>query len=335
MILLGMLEDRTMQRCTLHLLVTLALGLLLTPLGTDAQRPVPHVPRVGLLDYAPFWEPFLQGLRDLGYVEDQNIVIEYRPTEGRRERLPELAAELVRLKVDLIVTQGAAATLAARHATTTIPIVMVGVGDPLRTGLVTSLARPGDNITGSSIMGAELGAKRLQLLTEVVPHVSRVAFLWNPANPANVLHFEDLQAGARALGVALVSVAVSRPDEFESAFSALLRERPDAFIMTADPMHQLHVGWIVDFTGKHRLPTMHQVKEHVVAGGLMSYGASLPALFRHGAFYVDKILKGAKPADLPVEQPMKFELVINLKTAETLGLTVPPHILFQADEVIK
>jgi putative ABC transport system substrate-binding protein len=252
------------------LLVTLALGILLAPLGTDAQRPVPHVPRVGLLDYTPAWEPLRQGLHDLGYVEGQNLLLESRSTDGQAERLPALAAELVQLPVDVIVTQGTPATLAARDATTTIPIVMIGAGDPLTNKLVASLARPGGNITGSSQMGAELSTKRLQLLTEAVPTVSRVAFLWNPANLSHVPYYADLQAGAKALGVGLISVEVSRPDAFERAFAAMLREHPDALIMTADPMHRPHVGWIVDFAVTHRLPVMHQLKEHVRAGGLMS-----------------------------------------------------------------
>jgi ABC-type uncharacterized transport system substrate-binding protein len=320
---------------TMALLITLALGLLLTPLSTDAQRPVPPAPRVGLLDYTPVWEPLRQGLRDLGYVEGQNLILESRSTDGRDERLPALAAELVQLPVDVIVTQGTPATLAARDATTTIPIVMIGVGDPITNKLVASLARPGGNITGSSQMGAELGAKRLQLLTEAVPTVSRVAFLWNPANLSHVPYYADLQAGAKALGLGLISVEVSRPDAFEHAFAAMWRERPDALLMTADPMHRPHVGWIVDFAVTHRLPVMHQLKEHVRAGGLMSYGANLPELLRRGALYIDKILKGAKPADLPVEQPTKFEPVINLKTAKQIGLTIPPEVLARANRLIK
>jgi putative ABC transport system substrate-binding protein len=313
-------------------LIALALSLLVAPFAAAQTR---KVTRIGLLDYAPSWEPFRQGLRELGYREGENLHLEYRPTEGRRERLPELAAELVRIPVDVLVTSGAVATRAAQEATTTIPIVMVGVGDPLRTGIVASLAQPGGNVTGSTLLGAELSAKRLQLLQEVMPTLARVAFLWNPANIANRLHFEDIGLGAKALGVTLQSVEVSNPEGFDQAFAALSRDRPDALIMTADPMHQLHVGRVIDFAVQHRLPALYQLREHVEAGGLMSYGASLPELFRRGALYVDKILKGAKPAHLPVEQPMKFELVINLKTAKALGLTIPPLILFQADEVIR
>src|SRR5262245_48218314 len=212
---------------------------------------------------------------------------------------------------------------------------MVAVGDPLRTGIVASLAQPGGNVTGSTILGAELGAKRLQLLKEAVPALTRVAFLWNPANIANRLHFEDVALGAQALGVTLQSVEIGRPDEFDRAFATLSGDRPDALSMTADPMHQLRVGRIIDFAAQHRLPAMYQLRENVEAGGLMSYGASLPAPFRHGALYVDKILQGAKPADLPIEVPHKISLVINLKTAEALGLTIPPTLLFQADEVLR
>jgi putative tryptophan/tyrosine transport system substrate-binding protein len=332
-----MLEDSTLRRSTIGLIVTLALGLL-TPLTADAQTPT-KIPHIGIIaewpEDSPYYGVFRQGLRELGYMEGQNLAIEWRITEGKLERLPGLAAELVRLKMDIIVTAGTPATRAAMQATTTIPIIMVHVGDPLRTGLVASLARPGGNVTGSSLLGPELSPKRLQLLQETLPTASRVAFLWNPANPANVLHFEDLQAGARALGVTLHSVEVSSPNEFTSALAAMMRERPDALIMTADGMHQQHIGQIVDFAAEHRLPVMSMLKENVVAGALMSYGASLLDLWRRATLYVDKILKGAKPDDLPVQQPMQFEFVINLKTAKALGLTIPPTILFQADEVIR
>jgi putative ABC transport system substrate-binding protein len=320
------------------IIVTLALGLLSAPLTADAQTPA-KIPRIGIIgdwpEDSPNWGVFRQGLRELGYVEGQNIAIEWRFTGGKLDRLADTATELVRLKMDIIVTIGTPATRAAMQATTTIPIIMVSVGDPLRVGLVASLARPGGNVTGSTLLGPELSPKRLQILQETLPTASRVAFLWNPTNPANVLHFEDIQAGARALGVTLPSVEVSSPNEFTSAFTAMMRERPDALIMTADPMHQLHVGQIIDFATQHRLPVMSNVKENVVAGALMSYGASLPELYKRATLYVDKILKGATPGDLPVQQPMKFELVINLKTAKALGLTIPPTLLYQADEVIQ
>jgi putative ABC transport system substrate-binding protein len=314
--------------------VMLIIALFAAPLAAVAQ-PAEKVPRIGLLDYSPVWEPFRQALRDLGYVEGQNIAIEYRPTEGRQELLREHAAELVRLKVDVIVAAGTPPTQAAMQATTTIPIVMVSTGDPLRTGLVASLARPGGNVTGNTILGAELSGKRLQLLKEMLPNVSRVAFLWNPANASLISHFNEIQAAARALGLTLQSVEVRDPKEFESAFLKMMRDRPDALIMTADTMHRLHLERIVDFAANRRLPAMYQLKAYVEAGGLISYGASQSDLFRRAAVYVDKILKGAKPGELPVEQPTKFQLVINLKTAKSLGLTIPPAVLARADEVIQ
>jgi putative ABC transport system substrate-binding protein len=329
-----------MKRGAVSVILTAALGLLSAPLPSEAEQ-APAIPRIGMLRTgSPSHRPeeieaFRKGLRDLGYVEEQNIAIAFRFAEGREDRLPELAAELVRLKVDVIVANGAVAIRAAKQATSTIPIVMAEVGDPIRTGLVASLARPGGNITGSTILGPETGAKRLQLLKETVPKLSRVAFLWNPTNPSNRLHFEDIQLGAKALSVILQSVEIQSPDGFDSAFAAMRRNRPDALIMTADPLHRLHVGRIIEFAARSRLPTMYQLREHVEAGGLMAYGTSLPDLFRRAAVYVDKILKGAKPGDLPVEQPTKFELVINLKTAKALGLTIPPSLLFRADQVIQ
>ena len=323
-----------MRLKTVRLIVMLALGLLSAPLAPDAQTP-PKIPRLGIIEDSPDWGVFRQGLRELGYVEGQNIAIEWRFAEGNLDRLADVAAELVRRKVDIIVTSSTPAARAAKQATQTIPIVIVSIGDPLSTGLVASLARPGGNVTGTTNLAQELGAKRLQLFMEVIPKASRVAFLLNPANPANVVQFENVQAGARALGVAVQSVEVSSPNELESSFAAMMRERPNGFMLTAEPMHQLHAEWIIDFINKSKLPAMYQVKRNVAAGGLMSYGVSVPELFRRAATYVDKILKGTKPADLPVEQPMKFELVINLKTAEAMGLTIPPTLLFQADEVIK
>jgi putative ABC transport system substrate-binding protein len=314
-------------------IVTLALGLLSTPLIADAQTPA-KIPRIGIIEDSPNWGVFRQGLRDLGYVEGQNITLEWRFAEGKLDRLADAATELVRLKIDIIVTIGTPATRAAMQASTTIPIIMVSVGDSLRAGLVASLARPGGNVTGSTILGPELSAKRLQLLKEAVPTVSRVAFLWNPLNPANVLHYEDIQAGARALGVTLNSVEVSSPTEFERAFAAMMGERPDVLLITADPLHQLHIEQIVDLAARNRLPLVSNVRENVIAGALMSYGPNLPELFGRAALYVDKILKGTRQGDLPVQQPTQFELVINLKTAKALGLTLSPAVLFQATEVV-
>jgi len=328
------------ERRARGLILALALGLLAAPLPSEAEQ-APGIPRIGLLrtgspsDRVEEIEASWKGLWDLGYVEGQNIAVEFRFAEGREDRLPDLAAELARVKADVIVANGAVAIRAAKQATTAIPIVMAEVGDPVRTGLVASLARPGGNITGSTILGAELSAKRLQLLKEAVPKLERVAFLWTPANPANRLHFEDIQLGAKALGVALQSVEIRSADGFDGAFTAISRERPNALYLTADPLHRLHAGRVIEFAARSRLPAMYNLREHVEAGGLMAYGVSLPDMFRRAATYVDKILKGAKPADLPVEQPTRFELVINLKTAKALGLTIPQSILIRADQVIQ
>ena len=242
---------------------------------------------------------------------------------------------LVRRPVDVIATFGTPASLAAKQATTTIPIVMISIGDPVRAGLVPSLARPGGNITGNTILGPDVGAKRLQILKEAIPTVSRVAFLWNPDNASNVLQFEQIQAAAPMLGVAAISVSVSPRIEFETAFAAMMKERPDAFAMTAEPFHQTHIAWIMDFMAKNRLPAVYQLSENVRAGGLMSYGASQPDLFRRAAGYVHRILQGTKPADLPVELARKFDLAVNLKTAKALGLELTPTFIARADEVIE
>ena len=315
--------------------LVLALALTLVPLAAEAQ-PSTTIPRIGLLaPDATSWEPLRLGLRDLGYVEGKSIAFEERSSEARNERLADLASELVRLKVNIIVTRGTPETLAAKQATTTIPIVIAGAGDPVRSGLVSSLAHPGGNVTGLTVLGPGLAAKRLDLLKEAVPNMSRVAFLWNPANPDQKSSFNEVQAGARALGVTLQSVEARSREELEQALAMLKQSRPSALLMTADGVHQRYIGRIVAFTSETRLPAMYQLKEAVDRGGLMSYGASLPDLRRRTASYVHKILKGAKPADLPVEQPTKFELVINLKTAKTLGLTIPPSLLLRADEVIQ
>jgi putative tryptophan/tyrosine transport system substrate-binding protein len=304
------------------------------PLAARAQQPV-NVPRIGIIDDAPMWNDFRQGLRDLGYQENQNIAFDYRYADGVPERLAQAAAELVRRPVDIIATFGTPPTAAAQQATTTIPIVMIGIGDPVRAGLAQSLARPGGNITGNTILGPEVAAKRLQLFKEAIPAISRVALLWNPDNASNRLNAEAIKVAAPALGMAFISVPVRRPDELDGAFAAMMRERPGGLVVTADPLQQLHVARIVDLLVTNRLPGMFQVRENVVAGGLMSYGASLPDLFRRGAGYVHRILHGTKPADLPVEAPTKFELVIDLKSAKALGLTIPESFLARADEVIE
>jgi len=280
-------------------------------------------------------EAFRQGLRELGYVEGQNLIIESRYAEGSEERLPDLAAELVRLKVEVIVAGGSSTIRAAQHATRTIPIVMAGSYDPVGRGLVASLARPGGNTTGVSTLGAELPGKRLELLKETVPQSARVAVLANPAAGGYESVMHNLTGAAQALGLQLRIVELRRAEELDTAFATMTREGVDALIVVPDRalMDGLR-GRTVDLAATHRLPAMYDGREYVAAGGLMSYGPSLLDMFQRAATYVDRILKGAKPADLPVAQPTKFELVINLKTAKALGLTVPPSLLFQANEVI-
>ena len=277
----------------------------------------------------------LDALRELGWVEAKNVVFEHRYAENRLERLPELATDLVRRKVDVIAAGGTLAPLAAKQATSTIPIVMTAAGDPLGSGLVASLARPGGNVTGMSLMAPDLGGKRLELLKEVLPRLARVAVLWNAANPYSALVFKETQAAGRTLGIAVQSLEVRVPDDFDGALEAARRQRPDALITVEDPLTVSQRKRIADFAAGQQLPSLHGVREFATAGGLMSYGASLADLFRRAAGYVDKILRGAKPADLPVQQPSKFELVINLKTAKALGLSVPNTLLVAADEVIE
>ena len=304
------------------------------PLAARAQQ-AGKIPRIGIIDDSPIWNAFRHGLRDLGYLEGQNIVFDYRYAGGLPDRLAWVAVELVHRPVDLIATFGTPPTLAAKQATTTIPIVMMGVGDPVGSGLVSSLARPGGNITGNTILGPEVAGKRLQLLKEVIPSLSRVAFLWNPDNASHPAQLAELRVAVEALGIKLLPVPVRSSDEFDNAFAAMMRERPDAFLMTNDPFHQLSIGRIIDFLANNRLPGMFVTREVTVAGGLLSYGASLPDLFRRGAVYVHKILQGTKPADLPIEQPVKFELVVNLKTAKAMGLSIPESFLLRADETIE
>jgi putative ABC transport system substrate-binding protein len=276
-------------------------------------------------------------MRALGYVEGQHFVLEYRGVAGQFERLPALAAELVRLKVDVIVTQGTPAALAAKHATTTIPIVMVGVGDPVASGLVASLARPGGNITGLSVLGPDLVGKQLEFLKDMLPAVSRVALLWNPANPAHALFVRAADVAAQALGVQLHRVEARGPDAFDGAFASMTSAHAGALLVVPDAVFLQHHRRLAELAAMSHLPTMYslQCRESMEAGGLLCYGASPQDGWRRGATYVDKILKGAKPADLPVEQPTKFKLVINLKTAKALGITIPPHLLVLADEVIQ
>jgi len=321
--------------------LTAAIWLLVAPLAGAAQQPA-KVPRIGYLSpLSPSSDPtrieaFRQGLRDFGYVEGQNIAIEYRYAEGKFNRLPDLAAELVRFKVDVIVVASTPGILAAKNATSTIPIVMALSADPVPTGLVSSLARPGGNITGLSLLSGELSGKRLELLKEVVPNLSRVAVLWDPVNPATLLQLRETEAAAQVLGVQLQPLEVRGPNpDFERAFQDTAGGQAGALITLDDLLILIHRRKIVDFAAKKRLPAMYGFRELPDAGGLMSYTANRSHLFRRAATYVDKLLKGAKPADLPVEQPTRFEFVINMKTAKALGLTIPPSILIRADQVIQ
>jgi putative ABC transport system substrate-binding protein len=318
-----------------------AASLVATPRFARAQQPA-KIPRIGWLSPGSqasdenFLASFRDGLRELGWVAGQNIAIESRWAEGRFERLPDLAAELVRLKVDVIVSLVTQASLAAKHATVTIPIVMVGVGDPLGSGLVASLARPGGNITGPSSMLAEVSGKQLALLKEAVPKASPVAVLWNPANPVwQAAASRETEAAARALGLRLQLLEARGPDELEGAFAAMTAEHAGALFVPADIIFVRHAQRIADLAARHRLPAMYGFREHVEAGGLISYAANFAVMHRRAATFVDKILKGANPGDLPIEQPTKFELVINLKTAKALGLTIPQSLVVRADDVIQ
>jgi putative ABC transport system substrate-binding protein len=317
--------------------------LLAAPLAAEAQQAT-KVPRIGYLGLnraaSPhLTEAFLHGLRDLGYVEGRNVVIEYRDAEGKIERFPALAAELAALRVDVFVTAGGTpAALAAKQATRTLPIVFAGVGDAVASGLVTSLARPGGNITGSSVLAPELVGKWLELLKQAVPGVTRVAVLWQPGflpERTGKDMLKEAEVAGRALGVRVQFVEARGPEDFDRAFSDMTRERAGALTVLGSNMLFGERRRLVDLAAKHRLPAVYGLREFVDAGGLLSYGPNAADLFRRAATYVDKILKGAKPADLPVEQPTKFELVINLKTAKALGLTIPQSVLGRADEVIQ
>ncbi len=315
--------------------VTLLGGAAAWPLTARAQQPALKIPRIGIIDEGPAWDHFRFGLRDLGYIEGRNIVTEYRSAEGNVARLTRAALELAALPVNVIVAYGSTATRAARQATSTIPIVMIAIGDPVRAGFVTNLARPGGNMTGNSILGPELIGKRLEILKECIPGLARVAFLWNPDNDLNLAFLEELIIAVPALGLQLISVPMRTSEEFEPAFAAMMQRRPNAFVTTNDGLIQRHIGQVIDFVTKHRLPAMYQTKENVEAGGLMAYGATLSDLFRRSAWYVHRILQGAKPGELPIEQPTKFELTINLKAAKAIGLEIPPTVRARANELIE
>ena len=321
---------------------TLAGGLLAAPLAAGAQ-PAGKVWRLGILspstmpsETALRQSPLMQKLAELGYVEKQNLVVEYRAAEGKIDRLPDLAVELVQAKVDAIFTASSPGVQAARKATNVIPIVFTGVNDPVGLGLVASLARPGGNVTGvSTLLAGDLVAKQLQLLKEVSPRVSRIAIVWNPTNPGSAEAMKDTEVVAPSLGVKIVPVAVGTPSDLNPAFSTIMRERAEALaVHSTAPMWEQRTQ-IVDFAVKNRLPALSFVREFAQAGALVTYGPDLADHLRLAAVYLDKIFKGARPADLPVLQPTKFELIINMKTAKALGLTIPPSVLARADEVIQ
>jgi ABC-type uncharacterized transport system substrate-binding protein len=315
--------------------------VLLTAISlAEAQQPK-RIPQIGYISYGSVeieksWLAVLQqGLRELGYLEGKNIVIEQRHAAGRSEKLPELLAELIRLKVDVLVAAGDPAAHAAKEATSAIPIVMVSSPDPVGTGLIASLAHPGGNVTGLSDFHAGVITKRFEVLKDVVPLMSRVAVLLNPANRSNTLQLKDIQATAPAFRVTIISLEAKGPDDIDGTFAAIGKERPGALLVVGDKLFASQQNRIFEFVGKSRLPAIYSQRGYVEAGGLMSYGTNFADQYRRVATYVDKILKGAKPADLPVEQPTKFELVVNLKAAKQIGLTVPPSVLFRADKVIK
>jgi putative ABC transport system substrate-binding protein len=322
--------------------ISVMLGAMLSALSfsTEAQQSA-KVPRVGYLSPSSaslqkhLVEALQQGLRVLGWVEGQNIAIEYRWAEGKYERLSDLAVELVRVRVDVIYANSGPAALAAKRATSTVPIVFETLGDPVSAGLVASLARPGGNLTGVSGLGPELSGKQIELLKEVAPRLTRVAVLTNPSNKMATAALRETEIAARLLGVKFQVLEVSEPDKLEGAFSAITRERAGALMVLADPMFGTQRKRILGLVEKSRLPAIYVETGWVLAGGLMSYSPSLPEQFRKAAKFVDKILKGAKPADLPVEQPTKFEFIINLKAAKQIGLTIPPNVLARADKVIR
>ena len=321
-------------------ITALSFGLLGVP-GAGEAQPAANVPRIGWLggptreSAEVFVREFRRGLKDLGWVEGQNIVIEWRFAGGRAERLPDLAAELVRLRVDLIVVPSTPTALAAKNATKTIPLVTVGGGDPVELGLVASLARPGGNITGlSSNLGPEIAGKQLEVLKETVPKVSRMAVLWNPTTPGNALALREAEITARALAVELQLLEARSASDFDGAYAAMTARRAGALLILGDVMFTTHRRRLAALAVKSRLPAIYGGREFVDEGGLLCYGAKLSDNFHRAAVYVDKILKGAKPGDLPIERPTTFQLVVNLKTARALGLTIPPSLLQRADQVI-
>jgi putative ABC transport system substrate-binding protein len=322
-------------------IVLIFLAILPAFYVTALAQPAAKIPRIARLSPSTavadeiMLAGFRRGLREHGWVENKNIALEYRFADGKTDRLPDLAGELVRMKVDVILSGATVGAMAAMRATNTIPIVMVTTGDPVAAGLVTSLARPGGNLTGVTALGQELSGKRLQLLKEAMPAISHVAVLSNPSNPDSKFSVKEVEAAANELGVKLRVYETGDPTKFDAAFRAMAAERTGAVLVLTDSMLFTHRKRIVELAAQNRLPAMYPISEYANVGGLMFYGANFPDMYRRAATFVDKILKGSKPADLPVEQPTKFDLIINLKAAKQIGLTVPPNVLARADRVIR
>jgi putative tryptophan/tyrosine transport system substrate-binding protein len=313
--------------------IALALGVASgRPFSADAQQ---RKVRVGIIDDAPIWNPLREQLRELNYVEGQNITFDYRVAQGIPDRLQAAAEELAHIPVDVIVVYGTPAAQAAKRATKTIPIVAISIGDPIGAGLITSLAHPGSNVTGNTILGPDVVTKRLQILKDAIPSASRIAFLWNPDNASNNRILEQLRQAAPIFQMTLLPVQAHAADDFAQVFSQMLSDHPDALLTTNDPLLQMHMRDVISFLLQHHIAGVFQIRQNVVDGGLMSYGASFTDLFRRGALYIDKILRGTKPEELPFEQPVTFELIVNLRTAKALGLELPATFLARADEVIE
>jgi putative tryptophan/tyrosine transport system substrate-binding protein len=305
------------------------------PLGARAQSATGKIQRIGIIDDSPSWDPFRQQLRELNYVEGKTLAYVYLRTNGSSDQLDAAAMTLAQLPVNVIAAFGTPRAKAAQRATKTIPIVAISIGDPIGSELVASLAHPGGNITGNSILGPDIVTKKLQILKDAIPAVTRVAYIWNPENTATADILEDLRKAAPLFHMTVISLPARTTVDFDRIFAQMSSDRPDAVLLTTDPAHQEHMPEIIDFLLKNRIPGLFQAREHVVAGGLMSYGVSLSDLFRMGALYTDKILHGAKPGDLPIAQPVTFEFVVNLKTAKAIGLEIPSLVIARADEVIE
>jgi len=305
------------------------------PLGARAQKAAGKIQRIGIIDDSPSWDPFRQQLRELNYVEGQNLTYVYLRTDGSPDQLDAAAMALAQLPVNVIVAFGTPRAKAAQRATKTIPIVAISIGDPIGSGLVTSLAHPAGNITGNTILGPDIVTKKLQILKDAIPTMTRIAYLWNPENSATADILEGLRKAVPIFHLTLVSLPARTTVDFDRVFAQMSSDRPDAVLTTSDPAHQAHMPEVIDFLLQNRIAGLFQVREHVVAGGLMCYGVSLADLFRMGALYTDKILRGSKPENLPIAQPVTFEFVINLKTAKAIGLEIPASVIARADEVIE